>query len=168
MKQTQNEENGHDENDNNLSEHLLSLSEFHKHYQVIFIDPSGYLNLCSNMNSTTFLRVKHEANLAIEFLNNQFIDSFDVLFMKKMKFIHSFDLVMNLTDENEGIFDKILELNKTKDRLIDYYNNPLYLALNSIEKYICQALDNRLLISFTKLIDNSEVGASYRLFSLVF
>ena len=75
-------------------EHSLTVSDFHKHYDVVFIDSSGYLNICSNMNKNTFKRVKHEASLAIKFLNDQFIDSFDSLFIKKCKFFEAFDSVL--------------------------------------------------------------------------
>jgi hypothetical protein len=77
----------------NDEQNLLSLSEFHKKYEVVFLDQSGFLNICSNMSECTFLKVKNEANLAIKFLNDQLVESFDVLFMKKMKFINSYDTV---------------------------------------------------------------------------
>jgi hypothetical protein len=46
------------------------------------------------MNRNTFKRVKHEADLAIKFLNDQFIDSFDALFIRKLKFFESFDSIL--------------------------------------------------------------------------
>ena len=30
------------------------LAAFHSVYDVVFVDPSGYLNLCSNMRKSTF------------------------------------------------------------------------------------------------------------------
>ena len=38
------------------------LTEFHKHFDVVFIDPSGYLNLCAGMNETTYTRVRNSAD----------------------------------------------------------------------------------------------------------
>jgi U3 small nucleolar RNA-associated protein 22 len=78
----------------NEDEHCLPLNDYHKYYDVVFIDSTGYLNLCSNMNKNTFKRVKHEATLAIKFLNDQFIDSFDALFIKKLKFFEAFDSIL--------------------------------------------------------------------------
>ena len=34
-----------------------SLAEFHQHFEVVFVDPSGHLNLCADMNKAVFLRV---------------------------------------------------------------------------------------------------------------
>ncbi len=72
----------------------LKLTEFQKHFPVVFIDPSGYLNMCSKMSENTYLKVKQEATLAIEFLNNSFIESFDPLFMKKFSFVKQFDALI--------------------------------------------------------------------------
>ena len=74
--------------------HCLNVSEYHKYYDVVFIDSSKYLNICSNVTKNTFKRVKHEADLAIKFLNDQFIDSFDALFMRKLRLFESFDSVI--------------------------------------------------------------------------
>jgi hypothetical protein len=92
MRQTDGETDAFDSQQQNL----LGISEFHKCYQVVFLDRSGFLNVCSNMSECTFLKVKNEANMAIKFLNDQLVDSFDVLFMKKMHFINSYDTVLRL------------------------------------------------------------------------
>jgi hypothetical protein len=80
-------------NDIDNDEHLLDVTEFHKHFEVVFLDQSGYLNICANMSKCTLSKVKHEADLALKFLNDQLIDSFDVLFMRKLSFINSYDTV---------------------------------------------------------------------------
>lgn len=77
-----------------FDEHCLILEEYHNYYDIVFLDQSGYLNICSNLSINTYSRVKDEANMAIEFLNNQFIESFDALFIKKFSFIKAFDAVL--------------------------------------------------------------------------
>ncbi|KAK3732920.1 hypothetical protein QZH41_012680 [Actinostola sp. cb2023] len=79
-----------DQNSNENTVHP-SLSDFHSAFDVVFIDPSGYLNLCANLSKDLYLRVRHEAKLAIEFLDSRFIDGFEVLFMKKVPFLQTFD-----------------------------------------------------------------------------
>ena len=37
------------------------------------------------------LKVKHEAELAIRMMEDKTVDSFDMLFMKKIPFTHTFD-----------------------------------------------------------------------------
>jgi U3 small nucleolar RNA-associated protein 22 len=35
----------------------LSVEEFHQHFGVVFIDSTGYINLCANVTKNTFQRV---------------------------------------------------------------------------------------------------------------
>jgi U3 small nucleolar RNA-associated protein 22 len=79
---------------NSFDEHCLILEEYHNYYDVVFLDKSGYLNICSNLSENTYLRVREEAGMAIEFLNNQFIESFDALFIKKFSFKKAFDALV--------------------------------------------------------------------------
>lgn len=34
-----------------------SLAEFHNAFQVVFVDPSGHLNMCADMTSCTYKQV---------------------------------------------------------------------------------------------------------------
>lgn len=34
-----------------------SLAEFHSAFQVVFVDPSGHLNMCADMTSCTYKQV---------------------------------------------------------------------------------------------------------------
>ena len=40
------------------TEELPSIADFHQCFDVVFLDPSGSLNLCANMNKATFKQVK--------------------------------------------------------------------------------------------------------------
>ena len=71
-----------------------TLNDFYKYSQVVFVDQSGYLNLCSNVSEATYLRVKEEAALALQLLDNQLIECFDSLFMKKFSLTKAFDAVI--------------------------------------------------------------------------
>jgi len=69
--------------DNNL---LPSIADFHAVYDVVFVDPTGYLNLCYNMRMSTFHQLQFQAKLAIESFQDMNINNFDALFMKPSKF----------------------------------------------------------------------------------
>lgn len=68
--------------------------DFHKHFDVVFSDESGYLNICSNMMLSTFLKVKHEAVNSLKLLNNQMVNSFEELFIKSHSIDMSFDVLL--------------------------------------------------------------------------
>jgi len=65
----------------NLKTYDLTVADFHKCYQVVFIDVSGYLNITSNLSTNVFLRLKHEANISVSLLTNEMVDCFDSLFI---------------------------------------------------------------------------------------
>ncbi|XP_067056195.1 nucleolar protein 6-like [Acropora muricata] len=65
--------------------------EFHSAYDVVFVDPSGYLNLCAGMTVAQYRRLQHEARLAMEYLDSAHLDGFEILFMKPVPFVQTFD-----------------------------------------------------------------------------
>ena len=48
-----------------------NISVFHDHFEVVFLDPSGQLNLCAFMSGLFYNQVVHEANVTIELLDKQ-------------------------------------------------------------------------------------------------
>lgn len=80
--------------DSEKNEIDLSVEDFHKYYQVVFIDPTGFLNIASKLNKNTFLRVKHEANITIQLLKNEFHDSFETLFINNHPMEIRFDALI--------------------------------------------------------------------------
>ena len=71
----------------------MPLEKFHAAFEVVFVDSTGYCNLCGNMSSATYRRVQHEANVALKLLEKESTESFEDLFMTKMPFVESFDTV---------------------------------------------------------------------------
>ena len=68
------------------------MEEFHKYYEVVFLDQSGLLNLTSKLSKSTYLRVKHEAKLSLKLLNNKTIsDCFQLLFIHDYSIQDCFD-----------------------------------------------------------------------------
>eukprot|EP00118_Oscarella_pearsei_P016238 m.153613 g.153613 ORF g.153613 m.153613 type:complete len:984 (+) comp38622_c1_seq1:233-3184(+) len=65
---------------------IPSLEEFHHHFDVVFVDSSGLLNLCADMKKDNYQNVGHEAKLALQFLSNAAIDGFDTLFLNPVEF----------------------------------------------------------------------------------
>ncbi|MPC25323.1 Nucleolar protein 6 [Portunus trituberculatus] len=68
-----------------------SLDVLHQLYEVVFVDPSGLLNLAAMMITADFQRIQHESQLAIAFLNSSAADSFESLFIKKTEMFQMSD-----------------------------------------------------------------------------
>ncbi|KFM82767.1 Nucleolar protein 6, partial [Stegodyphus mimosarum] len=64
----------------------LSLEEFKKAYQVVFVEISGFLNICYAVTEETYKMVQHEAKLGLQILDKESPDSFSLLFMHRITF----------------------------------------------------------------------------------
>ncbi len=74
----------------------------------------------------------------------------------------------SIQDDEDSVFEHISKANATKTNSIDFFNNHLYACVPIIEQYISKALDNRIILSFTKLIENFVVRIAVFLISLFF
>ncbi|XP_002731732.1 nucleolar protein 6, partial [Saccoglossus kowalevskii] len=73
-------------------------ADYHKHYDVIFIDTSGYVNLCADVSRLAYLQVKHEAELSLKYMESiSAVDSFQALFMTKVPFTRKFDHIFHVS-----------------------------------------------------------------------
>lgn len=75
-------------------QNLPSMEQFHEHHNIVFVDFTGHHNLCYGMGVTAFRRIKHEAQLALHALDNQSVNSFQVLFMTPVPFYRHYDHVL--------------------------------------------------------------------------
>jgi U3 small nucleolar RNA-associated protein 22 len=92
---------------------LPSLSSFHSHHSVVFLDSSGLLNLLSHLSLSRHLWLRHEAAVSLTFLDDTPTDGFAALFMTPVSFELKFDLLLHISpvsvlhsyltrDANEG------------------------------------------------------------------
>uniref|UniRef100_A0A8D2Q7D4 Nucleolar protein 6 n=1 Tax=Varanus komodoensis TaxID=61221 RepID=A0A8D2Q7D4_VARKO len=75
---------------------LPTLADFHKAFQVVFVDPSGLVNLCADMTVNTYRQVQFEAKRSMEVLDDKTVDGFQLLFMTPKPLIQAFDHVFHL------------------------------------------------------------------------
>lgn len=79
---------------------LPDLQEFHAHFPVVFIDVSGYNNICANVNIDIYNTVKHESQLAVDYLDNTNINGFIPLFMTPVDSFLKFDHILRYYSQN--------------------------------------------------------------------
>lgn len=70
------------------------LEKFHQHFDLVFVDSTGYLNVCANLALELYGRVKVEAGRAIKCLDSKTGDSFQYLFMRKMPPYLQYDQIL--------------------------------------------------------------------------
>ena len=69
----------------------IDLETFHKHYAVVLVDSTGFLNLAARLSKFTFLKLKHDAQLSLSLLNDESTDHFEDLFIKEHYFSICYD-----------------------------------------------------------------------------
>lgn len=77
-----------------LKENQPSLLEFDSNYDVVFVDGTGHMNICSQLLLDVYLRVKSESEKAVKLLDNANINGFQALFMNPMPFYRQCDHIV--------------------------------------------------------------------------
>ncbi|EDL98658.1 nucleolar protein family 6 (RNA-associated) (predicted), isoform CRA_b [Rattus norvegicus] len=75
---------------------LPSVADFHQLFAVVFVDPSGRLNLCADVTASTYNQVQYEAELSMALLDSKADDGFQLLLMTPKPMIQAFDHVVHL------------------------------------------------------------------------
>ncbi|XP_061172085.1 nucleolar protein 6-like isoform X1 [Saccostrea echinata] len=113
---------------------------FYEHFSVVFVDVTGYVNLCSDVSRGLYDRVKQEAGLAIKFLENHSLDSFTALFMTPVDFLRKFDITFHI----QNISKKEVEKLQKEDKYVDYGGNFVLALKPDIHSLLCQGLGKRV------------------------
>ncbi|ROT73818.1 putative nucleolar protein 6 [Penaeus vannamei] len=85
------------------SQDAVPLENYHKIYEVVFVDPSGLLNLAAAMSTTDFLRIKHEAGLAMKILDSSAAESFESLFIRKIELHQMCDQLVSVQFDKSDV-----------------------------------------------------------------
>lgn len=59
------------------------LQEFHEHFDVVFVDATGYCNLAASVNRLTYLRVSEHSGLVIDSLDHWACHKWPILIIDK-------------------------------------------------------------------------------------
>ena len=70
------------------------MDVFNTSFDVVFVDSSGWYNLCSDVDVSKYHRFKHESELALSLLDSTSVDGFEKLFMTSVVFAENFDVLL--------------------------------------------------------------------------
>ncbi|XP_008286956.1 nucleolar protein 6 [Stegastes partitus] len=119
-----------------------SLAEFHNAFQVVFVDPSGHLNMCADMTACTYKQLQHEASVSMQFWDNPTVDGFHSLLMTPKPMIRTSDHVFQLC-ELVKLQSSCKKLNLLSE-LMDHSGNYVHTALPFILTLLQRGLDQRI------------------------
>ncbi|XP_062516518.1 nucleolar protein 6-like isoform X2 [Corticium candelabrum] len=127
---------------------LPLLDDFQQVFEVVFVDTSGFLNLCSGLTKLTYYNVRNEAQVALQLLDSSAVDGFEALFMMQVKFSMKFEQLFYVP------VSAFLSLGKSEDTLsfvIDYGGDWLNAAIRYISSLLVKGLSNRIELLACKL-----------------
>ncbi|XP_078077355.1 nucleolar protein 6 [Mustelus asterias] len=131
-----------------------SLPDFHQAFEVVFVDPSGFVNLCAEMTASKYKQIQYEAQKSMEILGNKAVDGFEMLLMTPKPLIQTFDHVFHLKDLvklQEGC-KKMKLLND----LIDHGGNYVVTILPHLLSLLTRGLGQRIHLLAHSLLQISE------------
>lgn len=136
------------DNESKKDAKLPLMTDFHSSFQVVFVDSSGYLNLCANVFKSNYIHIKNECNFAVEMLDNSNMNSFPCLFLTKASFLQQFDHLINFNDikvvkdivSQHG--DKKLKLDLREDLALQFQHVIEPLLLSSLGDRIAEMCFN--------------------------
>ncbi|XP_001359465.3 nucleolar protein 6 [Drosophila pseudoobscura] len=105
------------------------LSTMAGYYDVCFMDVSGQLNLCANVPLGVYQRVRAEAKLAVDLLNDMKLNSFPYIFMQKCPLYTRVDNILKIT--NYSSIQQMLVLHSKPQMKYDFasYGYPQLLQI---------------------------------------
>uniref|UniRef100_A0A8C9XMX3 Nucleolar protein 6 n=1 Tax=Sander lucioperca TaxID=283035 RepID=A0A8C9XMX3_SANLU len=119
-----------------------SLAEFHDAFQVVFVDPSGHLNMCADMTACTYKQLQHEASVSMQFWDNPTVDGFHSLLMTPKPMIRTSDHIFQLC-ELVKLQSSCKKLNLLSE-LMDHSGNYVHTALPYILSLLQRGLGQRI------------------------
>ncbi|OXU19050.1 hypothetical protein TSAR_001365 [Trichomalopsis sarcophagae] len=117
------------------------IAEYHKHYDCVFLDFTGYYNIAANIQEDVFRWVSNQAAMSIECLNNTRVNGFQVLFMRKVPFYKAVDFVICL--HNVKALENILDVNSDESDKLNYGPNKYVPIIKLISTFLKQGLGQR-------------------------
>ncbi|CAH2087303.1 unnamed protein product [Euphydryas editha] len=123
-------------------EQNTSIEEFHEHFPVVFIDRTGYYNICWQMCKGTYYALRRESTLAVDILDNGKINSFIPLFMTPVTPLLQFDRILcfkNLPEVKEAVLNKA-----PKSARVNYGLDDLSLVTDILYNLMSKGLSNRV------------------------
>ncbi|XP_050403291.1 nucleolar protein 6 [Patella vulgata] len=111
-------------------------------FDVVFLDTTGLVNICSTLNKSLFQRVIHEAKLSADYLTGKTSEAFDLLLMTPVTFDRKFDYCFHI-ENIRPMVEKGEELGGIH-KMVDNGGHYLHAYLPAVLNILQKALDKRI------------------------
>ncbi|XP_055607721.1 nucleolar protein 6 [Uranotaenia lowii] len=117
------------------------VGEFRKCFEVVFLDNSGLLNLCANLSGDLYRRIRQEAAVAIQLLDNQKANSFVPLFLNKFPVYTQYDHILSI--DKSVVIRSIVDTFGSDEDKLNYFGNTYGHFRNMVYKLLNKGLGTR-------------------------
>ncbi|XP_046857111.1 nucleolar protein 6-like isoform X2 [Xenia sp. Carnegie-2017] len=121
---------------------MPSLKDFHENFEVVFVGPSGVLNLLANMSKTAFTLLQSESKRALDILQNDSLDCFELLFMRSIPLVTRFDEFFRL--EKCEVLHEIVKKKKLNAQMLNFAGDWLRVSIAWLERLLMKSLGRRV------------------------
>lgn len=128
--------------DDNMDSQRPLLSDFLETFDVVFVDVTGYYNICASMNKSCYNRVRYEAGQAMLMLDDHSLDSFSLFFMTPLPFLRTFDNVFHI--RNLSCLEAAVTKFDLTDRVMDLGGDMVATVTPSLITVLQRSLDRRI------------------------
>uniref|UniRef100_UPI00358F8AAB nucleolar protein 6 n=1 Tax=Myxine glutinosa TaxID=7769 RepID=UPI00358F8AAB len=125
----------------NLTLGMPILQDFHTVYDVVFVDPTGYVNLCADMTAATYQRVSREAQHALSVIKDSLVNPLQTLLLSSCPFVLSFDHIFSVKAGHMPAASERLAPNKAR---LDYGGDFVAASLSPLCKLLSRGLGSRV------------------------
>ncbi|XP_063367938.1 nucleolar protein 6 [Cydia amplana] len=135
------------------------LSEFN--YPVVFLDTTGYYNICWQMSTGTYEALRREASLAVDMLDDGSVNSFIPLFMTPVTPLLQYDYILrfkNFPKLKQAVLDKV-----PLDSKVNYGIDELPLVVETLHSLLAKGMTSRadLILPIVEADFSWPVGKAY-------
>ncbi|RUS78247.1 hypothetical protein EGW08_013986 [Elysia chlorotica] len=120
-----------------------SLDEFRESGSCVFVDRSGFYNLAYMLPPHVFSRVKHEAELSLDALEQHQQSSFDALFMAHVSFARKFDHVFHISLKGSQLNDTLEKIDGLQQKVMDVGGHVSLILSQHVVTVLSEALGKR-------------------------
>ncbi|XP_058116065.1 nucleolar protein 6 [Anopheles ziemanni] len=118
------------------------LPQFFHHYEVVFLDPLGVLNVTANLPVDLYCRVRHESALAIRLLDDRKNNSFVPLFLASYPAFSQYDHIVVL--KKLGLIAATIDYFATETDRLDYIGDRRTMFARMVERLLRKGLGKRI------------------------
>uniref|UniRef100_A0A5S6R3C5 Nucleolar protein 6 n=1 Tax=Trichuris muris TaxID=70415 RepID=A0A5S6R3C5_TRIMR len=135
----------------------ISVASFQESFDLVFIDPTGLVNICADCTDTIWERVQHEASLSLQAISEGQPDfTFVGLFQHQMPFVEKFDICFSI---NASVY--LYQFARATIQDSSRYVDSAFMLYESlwpkIQSALRQAFGDRVLLMDKALVDFSKV-----------